>query len=224
MLTGIVAGILVAFLPSAAVTDALQARDYARAESLLVQELNANPESSQLLTMLGGVQFQARRFARAVATFEKANRIHPLDDANRFTLAMAYATLNDRDRASEHLRQLPETAITAYWQGRLAFASADYRRAIQSFQRAIQLDGALTRAYDSLGLAHEAGGNPTEAIKYYRLAIANNANCSPWPAHNLSSLLAKLDRVEEAEAAIQSSLSCDPEFAPAYYQLGSTLR
>lgn len=219
-MVGLIPAILAAFLASAAVKDALQARDYARAESLLVQEFSAKPDSAQLLTMLGGVQFQARRFERAAAAFEKANRIQPLDDANRFTLAMAYAALNQRDRASEHLRKLPETAITAYWQGRLAFASADYRRAIPLFERAIRLDGGLARAYDSLGLAHEASGNTTEAIKYYRLAAAKNAKCSPWPAHNLGSLLVKVDRLAEAETAIQSSLSCDPEFAPGYYQLG----
>ena len=133
---------------------------------------------------------------------------------------MAYATLNQRDHAREHLLALPETAITVYWRGRLDFADANYKSAISHFEKAIKLDANFMRAYDSLGLAHEAASDPAEAIKYYRLAIERNKECSPWPTHNLGALLIKLERLDDADPVLQSSLSCSPEFAPGLYQLG----
>ena len=212
--------LLLALPVSREVKQALQARDYVRAESLLFQDLKKTPDSAPLLATIGGVQFQAGHFQRAVESFEKANRLQTLDNANRFTLAMAYATLNQRDHAREHLLALPETAITVYWRGRLDFADANYKSAISLFEKAIKLDANFMRAYDSLGLAHEAASDPAEAIKYYRLAIERNKECSPWPTHNLGALLIKLERLDDADPVLQSSLSCSPEFASGLYQLG----
>ena len=212
--------LLLALPVSQEVKQALQARDYVRAESLLLQDLKKTPDSAPLLATIGGVQFQAGHFQRAVESFEKANRLQTLDNANRFTLVMAYATLNQRDHAREHLLALPETAITVYWRGRLDFADANYKSAISLFEKAIKLDANFMRAYDSLGLAHEAASDPAEAIKYYRLAIELNKECSPWPTHNLGALLIKLERLDDADPVLQSSLSCSPEFAPGLYQLG----
>lgn len=202
------------------IRQALQARNYDRAESLLLEELKKSPDSAPVLVAIAGVQFQAGRYQRSIQLFEKADRIEPLDNANRFTLAMAYATLNQRDRARKHLLALPETAMTIYWQGRLDLADADYRSAIPRFERAIKLDATFMRAYDGLGLAHEAASNFTEAVKWYRIAISQNKDCSPWPAHNLGALLIKLERLDEAEPALKSSVSCASEFVPGHYQLG----
>ncbi|MBC7853893.1 MAG: tetratricopeptide repeat protein, partial [Pirellulaceae bacterium] len=200
--------------------EALQARNYVRAEIVLLRELKQGPESAPLLSALGGVHFQAGNFERAAAFFEKANRIQPLDESNRFTLAMAYAALNQRERAREHLLGLPETAMTLYWQGRLEFAGADYKRAIPRFEKAIELNPSFVRAHDSLGLTYEAVSNFDEAVRYYRLAMEKNAECSPWPAHNLGKLLLTLGRTDEAESVLTTCVSCAPDFAPGHYQLG----
>jgi tetratricopeptide (TPR) repeat protein len=46
---------------------------------------------------------------------------------------------------------------------------------------------------------------------------------SPWPPANLGSLLLRLEKFPEAEAALREALCYDPRLAIAHYHLGRTL-
>ena len=47
----------------------------------------------------------------------------------------------------------PKDALYPYWLGRLDYDGHEYDGAIRHFQRAIELDPRMARAYDNLGLA-----------------------------------------------------------------------
>jgi tetratricopeptide (TPR) repeat protein len=184
----------------------------------------------EALRVLGGVFFLRGRPLNAAVALKKAEAIAPLDERSRFTLVMAYVALGRRDWARPELAKLveaaPARALYHYWTGRLDYDAQHYATAIESLQRAVELDPGLAKAHDSLGLCYEALGRFEEAerswVEAIRLESAQPTR-SPWPALNLGLLMSRLNRLDEAEARFRESLAGDPDFALAHYQLGLTL-
>jgi tetratricopeptide (TPR) repeat protein len=208
---------------------ALRAGDYAKAESLLVKEAEARP-SSEALRLLGTVFLRNGRPLNAAIALKKAEALEPLDESSRFTLAMAYVAMGKRGWAKPELQKLeaqsPSNALYPYWLARLDYDDNQYAAAVTRLEKAIALDPAFARAYDNLGLCHEALGRFDEARKAWEQALRLNAEQkapSPWPALNLGQLMTRLDHNDEAEARFRESLRADPAFAPAHYQLGVVL-
>jgi tetratricopeptide (TPR) repeat protein len=214
----------------AGLEESLKARNFKRAESILLQELKRTPNSSQLLTLVGGVFFLDGQYLNSAVAMKKAEALAPLDDKSRFTLAMAYVTLDHRDRARPELEKLavldPKNALYPYWLSRLDYDAMDFRAAIGHAQKALELNPDFMKAYDSLGLCYEAVGKYDQAAEAYRNAARlsqRERRCSPWPALDLGALLVKLDRLDDAEESLKQSLACDTRFPRAHYQMGLLL-
>lgn len=209
---------------------ALQAGAYDRAETLLLEAVERQPPSPELLRLLGGVFFMRGRALNAAVAFKKAEALAPLDERSRFTLAMAYVALGRRDWARPELQKLattaPRNSLYVYWTSRLDYDDGQYAAAVQGFLRAIALDPAFAKAHDNLGLCYEALGRFDEAIRSYQEAARLTRERKtkwPWPAQNLGLLLSRLDRPDEAEAQFRAALGDDPRFAQGHYQLGVLL-
>jgi tetratricopeptide (TPR) repeat protein len=211
----------------ASLQEALTNRDYARAETLLLEEIDRHPSSPQLLTAVAGIFFLNGRYLDTTLAMKRAEALAPLDLQSRFTLAMAYIILNRRDRARPELEELaesvPKNPLYVYWLGCLDLEEQRFAAAMAEFRAALELDPAFVRAYDNLGLCYEALGQYDEAIGAYKKAIrlARQApSPSPWPNYNLGSLLLKLGRLPEAEASLRDSLQNDAAFPQAHFQMG----
>jgi tetratricopeptide (TPR) repeat protein len=215
---------------SARITEALRAKDYERAETLLLEAAEAHPQSAEVLRVLGGVFFLRGRPLNAAVALKKAEAIAPLDERSRFTLVMAYVALGHRDWARPELAKLVEAApaspLYPYWIGRLDFDDQQYATAVKSLLRAVELDPRFAKAHDSLGLCYEALGRFDEAQRSWEEAIRldrEQVTRSPWPSLNLGVLMTRLDRPDAAETRFRESLACDAGFALAHYHLGLTL-
>jgi tetratricopeptide (TPR) repeat protein len=211
------------------VEKALRAGDLARAQELLVQEAEAKP-SPEVLKVLATVFLRDGRPLNAAIALKKAEKLAPLDEPSRFTLAMAYVGMGKRAWAKPELEtlaaQAPGQARYPYWLARLDYDDNQYAPAVAKLEKAIALDPSFSRAYDNLGLCYEALGRFDDAQKAWERAIALNAEertFSPWPPLNLGLLLTRLDRLDEAEVRFRESLRIDASFAPAHYQLGVVL-
>lgn len=209
---------------------ALKEQDYRTAETILVEEINRNPGSAPLLAFAAGIFFLDDQYLSAAVAYKKAERIAPLDERSRFTLAMAYIKLGRRDWARSELEKLTSAAannpLYRYWLARLDYDASQYAAAVGKLQQVIKLDPAFMKAYDNLGLCYEALGENGAAIRSYEEAIRLNRGRpphSPWPSLNLGVLLIKLGRLEEAESYLRESLRYDPKFAQGHYQLGALL-
>lgn len=206
---------------------ALKTRDYRRAETILVDEINRQPQSRALLTFAARLFFLDGQYLNAAIAYKKAEAIKPLDAPSRFTLAMAYVKLNRREWARPELERLaaeePQNPLYVYWQGRLDYDAQRYAEAVEKFKRVIALDARFMRAWDNLGLCYEWLGKSDEAVRSYREAIRLNREQrpgSPWPHLNYAVLLIQKNELGEAEAQLKEGLNCDAQFAPAYFQLG----
>jgi len=214
----------------ASIAQALATGAYGEAQALLVEEAKLNPGSPELLRLLGGVRFMHHDYLGAAIAFKKAEALAPLDERSRFTLAMSYVVLGHRDWARPELRKLvqsaPRNALYRYWTARLDYDDNLYAAAIDGLRQAVELDPRMVKAHDSLGLSYEALGRYDEATRSYQEAVRLNREAgagSPWPPLNLGVLLARLDRLDEAEPLFRESVRIDPRFPQGHYQLGTAL-
>lgn len=213
--------------------DALKARNFQRAEKILVDESEKDAKSlrsAKLLVMAGGIFFLDGKYLNSAICWKRAEAIAPLDARSRFTLAMAYIRLSRRDWARTELDKLvasqPGNALYLYWLARLDYDAQNYTTAIERLQKVITLDPNMMRAYDSLGLCYDYLGQSAEAIKNYNRAVELNRRLtkpSPWPHVDLAVTLIATNQLSEAEKHLNEALRYDARLPQAHYHLGRIL-
>ena len=210
---------------------AIKSHNYASAEAVLVKAADQHPKVPQIYDYLGRIFFVDGKYLNAAIALKKSEALQPLEEKDRFTLAMAYISLQHPAWARPELEELaeanPRNPLYKYWQGRLEYDGQNVPAAIAKFKNAIAMDPGFMKAYDNLGLCLEALGKNDAAIEQYQNAVRLNRDNnlrSPWPPMNLGALLTKLDRLEEAEPLFRESLQFDADFAQSHYQLGALLQ
>jgi tetratricopeptide (TPR) repeat protein len=210
--------------------EAIGKRDYTKAENLLADQSRKNPKSQQLLLALANVLFLDGKQLNAALVLKKAELLGPLDERNRFLLALSYIAISRKNLAISELEKLaqsyPSNAVYPYWLSRLAYRKMDLQLAVNYAQKAVRLDPAFMKAYDQLGLCYAGLNQPEEAIQSYTEAIRLNQQQTlhwPWPAINLGTLLLRHERLDEAEAPLRDAISIDPRFPTAHLRLGQVL-
>jgi tetratricopeptide (TPR) repeat protein len=214
----------------AEIESVIQKGDLARAEELLVAEIQRSSKPAPLLEQLASVFMRDRKPLNAAIALKKAETYGPLGAPARFQLALAYIGMRRGEWARPELERLssaePANATYLYWLGRLDYDNGRYASAVARLERVISLDPAYIRAYDNLGLCYEALNEPDRAVAQYREAIRRARLLGepwPWPFLNLGILQRKFGTLDEAEALFRDALTIDPNFAPALYQLGTVL-
>jgi Flp pilus assembly protein TadD len=216
---------------------ALRARNYTRAETILVAEIKReterepqSPRAAKLLLAAGGLFFLDGQFLNSAISYKKAEAIAPLDERSRFTLAMAYIKLDRRDWARAELEKLaaaqPKNALYLYWLARLDYDAQAYNAALEKLRKVVALEPQMMRAWDNLGLCYDYLGQFEEAVRNYRRAVELNQRQpqpSPWPHLNLAITLLSMNKLSEAESQLRLALRCDPKLPQAHYQLGLLL-
>ena len=215
------------------VEQAIELKQYKRAEQILVEEAGHDPQSArsaQLLVVAGGIFFLDGEFLNSAIAWKKSEAIAPLDDASRFTLAMAYIELRHPNWARQELDRLsakqPKNPLYLYWLARLDYDAQNYTGAIDRLKTVIQIDPRMMRAYESLGLCYEYLGDSAKAIENYDVAVDLNRRApvrSPWPNLNLAVSLIAVNRLPDAEESLREAISYDPRLPQAQYQLGRVL-
>lgn len=211
-----------------AILTALSAKDYTKIESLLAAAASADAaHGPEIYALLGAIDFVGQRMPQAVQAFRRSGS---LPERDRFTLAMALVSLGEIGEARAELTRLssarPDQPLYFYWLGRLDYDQRRYEDAVAKLRRVVEMDPRSSRGYDNLGLSLDMLGRYEEARSAFERAADLNrrvAHPSAWPPHNLGSLLLRLDKLPEAEAALRESLRFDPGFAQAHYHLGRVL-
>ncbi|MFN0084734.1 MAG: tetratricopeptide repeat protein [Blastocatellia bacterium] len=221
----------------AAFNEAMRRREYTRAETILVQaidaELKLDPKSkraAQMLAVAGGVFFLNGEWMNAAIAFKKAEAIQPLREQDRFTLSMAYIRLDRRDWAKADLAGLasdfPQNALYLYWLARIDYDAKQYQDAIAKLEKVVVLDPQMMRAFDNLGLCYDYLGQYDYAVRQYQRAVELNRKQpqpSPWPHLNLAITFLAQNKFAEADASLREAIRYDARLALAHYHLGLAL-
>jgi tetratricopeptide (TPR) repeat protein len=208
-------------------------KDFGRMEAILDGAVASDVPSAgaaEMQALLGVLEFIGGRMNQAVEAFRRSELRKPLDDHDRFTLAMALVNLGDVKGSRAELTRLneshPDQPIYLYWLARLDYGQRLYDEAVAKLNRVIHLDPDSVRGYDNLGLSFDMMGLTDEAQSAFSKAVALNRKLpapSPWPPHNLGYLLLRLQRFHEAEENLREALKYDPQLALAHYHLGRVL-
>jgi len=214
-----------------AALQALAARDYAGIERALAVPPGASPEqAASLLALLGAIEFVGGRLPQAVAAFGQSDVLRALEDRDRFTFAMALASVGDANQARAQLGRLrqahPDHALYLYWLARLDYYERRYEDAVAKLEKVTRLDAGSSRAWDNLGLAYDMMGESNRAQQAFEKAVELNRKLpapSAWPPMNFGALLFRVEKFPEAEASLREALRYNPQFAQAHYHLGRVL-
>lgn len=213
--------------------NAVDGHDYITAEKLLLPEIDRDAHSvrgARLLAYIGTIYFLDHDYVNAAVAWKKSESITPLQPDLRFSQAMVYVHVGRPQWARTSLELLatenPQDALYPYWLGRLDYDGHEYKGAIRHFQRAIELDPHMARAYDNLGLCYFYQNQNELAVSSYEKAIALNREAgrpSAWPHVNLAITLQFLNQLAQAETNLREAIRLDPGFAKAHFQLGTVL-
>jgi tetratricopeptide (TPR) repeat protein len=216
-----------------AVTTAWSQKEFDRLEAVLIGAARtAAPKdhASALCALLGALEFAGGRIEKAVRAFQQADLLSPLDDRDRFTLAMALIDAGDAKGSRIELTRLnqlhPNQAVYLYWLGRLDYDQRLYDDAVEKFKRVIGMEPDSARGYDNLGLAYDMLGLTEEAQTAFTKAAALNRKLpapSPWPPDNLGYFQLRQEQFDDAEKSLREALKYDPKFALAHYHLARVL-
>lgn len=158
---------------------------YAVAAEELTKLAEARPESSEAAYLLGVAQEKSRKLPEALASYRRA---HSLDETNLAAVKAAGEVLfamgevrQAQNYIESFLPKAGEDAGMYELAGRLAMMGHEYDKAVESFQRARDVDSRNIRYMESLARALFAAGRYGEAAENLADVIAHETiKTSAW--------------------------------------------
>jgi len=186
--------------------------------------LDAEPEHSEALYLLGICEHQAGNHAEALDLMQQAADLDPENPKIENNLGSVYLAMGFNQLALGHFQRasemLPEDGEIALNLALTLSATGEGEAALAAFERAGTLMPEDPEVWFRKGGHSEKTQNPDEAIAAYREAIRLRADFVP-ALQALGTLLVTLDRPEEGADCFRTILNYIPEFYPALINLGT---
>jgi len=110
--------------------------------------------------------------------------------------------------------------VLSYFNLGVAFyQKRDFLKAVQAYQKVIELDPSYIEAYNNLGVIYQEMGEVERALATYQKCIALNPQYAKG-YNNLGNLLSLRGRNEEALEALQKALLINPQNIESHNNLG----
>jgi tetratricopeptide (TPR) repeat protein len=182
-----------------------------------------NLSASQNLA-IGALFSSAGAYEPAIPRFEEALRVEPTNDTATANLALAYKNVGKAPAAIDLIRRAvkerPSAALYNLLAG-LDEESGEYVEAVQSFQRAVELDPNNERYYFDLGMEYLSHFTFGPASEVYRVGTQKFPHSSRQYLGLAFSHYAIREYAEAADA-FTTALEIDPE-SPAAFQAWKTV-
>jgi tetratricopeptide (TPR) repeat protein len=184
------------------------------------EELPSPPENlSASQNMALGVLFNSGgAYDQAIPRLEEALRLDPTDDSVIVALALTYKNVGKTPAAIALVRQAVKERPSAKLYNLLAGMdeeSGEYVEAVQSFQRAVELDSNNEQYYFDLGMEYLSHFTFAPAVEVYRVGTQK----FPRSARQYLGLAFShyaLREYSEAADAFTTALEIDPESPPVF--------
>jgi len=116
-------------------------------------------------------------------------------------------------------RPFPSEVLTHFNQGVQHYNQREFLKAIQSYQKVIELDSTYVEAYNNLGVIYQEMGNFDRAFGAYQKSIEINPQYEKG-YNNLGIILYLKGRNEEAVEAFQKALTINSNNIESHINLG----
>ncbi|MFB3063360.1 MAG: TIGR02466 family protein [Gammaproteobacteria bacterium] len=203
-----------------------KAQDYANAEALYRQVLQAEPDQPDALHLLGLIAQQAGQSASAIDLIRKAIKVNRHNPDYYHNLGVVYESLKKYDAAIQcNLRAVHLNPD--FFASRFSLAN-DYRlagrleEAVGEYRNALTLRPDSAEVYSNLGAALGALGRSQEAVDSLRKALEIQPD-QPEMLSNLGMALHSLGNLQEAESHYRRATELNPHFTNAWANLTETL-
>jgi len=210
---------------------AVRKHNYAAEKAVIGRALDEHPDSYELLIMAGRLAYLEKQPKDAAAALARADKIKPVAEGDRMTLALALSFTDNLKSARAEFQKLiavsPKNAEYLFLLGRVDANGRHFEDAAADFGKAIALDPNMVKAYEDLGRAQENLGNPEDARKTYEAgALHNRQNKShwEWSPLDLGVVLLKDGDLNGAEALFREALLYNPRSGPAHYNMGQVFQ
>jgi tetratricopeptide (TPR) repeat protein len=132
-------------------------------------------ENSSLLARLGDLYLRGGDKAQALAMYEQAGRLDPIDQENQTNLATIYLESGRIDEAERLLKVVVANGDYALAYNALGLAAIQRQNppgARAYFEKALELDPDLVEAQLNLGLIYRMAGEDTKAKACFQAFLA----------------------------------------------------
>jgi tetratricopeptide (TPR) repeat protein len=206
---------------------AVKKHDYKSEKAVIDQALAEHPESFEVFVMAGRLAYLEKHPADAADALGHADKIKPIGDVDRLTLALALSFSGKAPQSRVELQKLmesnPKDGEYPFLLGRVDANAGHLDEAIGNFRKAIQIDPDMVRAYEDLGHAQEKKGLTEEAAKTFEAAVLHNRSNKvhwEWSPLDLAVFKLKSSDFDGAEVLVQEALRYNPRFGTAHYYMG----
>jgi tetratricopeptide (TPR) repeat protein len=203
---------------------------YAESQKILQRLVDSPGKTSAALNLLGWCYHKQGRTAEAGAALEEAIKLEPSDVNNYLDETKILLAQHSLPSALQSARRtagvFPKAAIAFELQGTVEQAMGQFADAVQSFNKAVQLDPSRPDGWLGLAPAQSAAGMSSQAHSTFENGIKrfpNNTNLKVGYADLLLKEAESGDATLAPKAAqlLGSALALDPSLPDAHYQLGN---
>lgn len=197
-----------------------QAGNYAEAEKLYCQILQANPYQAEALHLLGVLAHQVGHDAVAVDYIERALALRPNLTEAYYNLGVVLLAQGKPEQAAarhrEALRRKPDYAEAHNCLGIALKEMGQRQEAVACYQRALQLQPNLAQAHNNLGNILMDQDRLDEAIERIRHALTLNPKFFE-AYNNLGNGLQRMGKPAEAIANYEQAIRVKADYGEAHW-------
>ncbi len=192
-----------------------------RAQSVLDNAKRQHPDSVDLTFCEGLVHMGMGRLSKALEIFDGLERIEPFSPEIHLNKASIYSQQRNYRRAIEHYRralQLSEEGLDEIYLD-LAFEHENLEEfdvALECLKKAVEDNPENETVLHELAYCFDLANADEVSVVWFR----NFTNEQPYSAVGwfcLGNVLAKLDRMEESNEALDLAITIDERFTNAYF-------
>lgn len=201
-----------------------QTGEFDKALHLISRAIEIAPAQSFYYLNLGNTYQAIHLPEQAVICFQKAIELKPDYAAAYYNLGNAFFDQGQFDSAIQNYQQavrLKPSLMEAYiYLGRILEQAGHLKQAISNYQNALQINSDCTEAFIRLGFLYQKIDNHQEAVRYLRRAAAADPTDCYRHFNNMGVSHRALERTSDAVDCFIKALKLNPDYAPAYYNLG----